>query len=72
MDHGMLDLVEPRENVRRSIRNLLELHELAEAGRRDDGAAKVGRLPETEGAAPVKDSSNATTRCAGRNCTTIR
>jgi acyl-CoA carboxylase subunit beta len=53
MDHGMLDLVEPRENVRRSIRNLLELHELAEAGRRDDGAAKVGRLPETEGAAPV-------------------
>src|SRR5262245_59900373 len=33
MDHGMLDLVEPRENVRRSIRNLMELHELAEAGR---------------------------------------
>jgi acyl-CoA carboxylase subunit beta len=55
MDHGMLDLVEPRENIRRSVRNLLELHEGAEAGRGDDGAAKAARLPETEGAAPVTD-----------------
>ena len=31
MDHGMLDLVEPRENLRRTIRNLLELHDARRA-----------------------------------------
>jgi acyl-CoA carboxylase subunit beta len=49
MEHGMLDLVEQRENLRRTIRNLLALH--ADAG--GNGAAE--RLPETEGAKPVAD-----------------
>lgn len=56
MDHGMLDLVETRENIRPSIRRLLELHEGAEAARAEDGAAKAERLPETEGSAPIKDA----------------
>ena len=33
LEHGMLDIVEPRENIRRTIRNLLELHAAAEAAR---------------------------------------
>jgi acetyl-CoA carboxylase carboxyl transferase subunit beta len=52
LDHGMLDLVEPRENLRQSLRKLLELHELAE--RRRNGSAQGG-LPETEGRAPITD-----------------
>jgi acetyl-CoA carboxylase carboxyl transferase subunit beta len=52
MEHGMLDIVEPRENLRRTLRNLLEFHAHAEAAR-DGGAAD--RLPETEGSEPVSD-----------------
>jgi acetyl-CoA carboxylase carboxyl transferase alpha subunit/acetyl-CoA carboxylase carboxyl transferase beta subunit len=48
MDHGMLDLVEQRENLRRTIRNLLALHALERAA---DG------LPDTDGAKPVTDPS---------------
>ncbi len=44
MDHGMLDLVEPRENIQGVLRKLLELHTL-----------ERGDLPETEGAEPVTD-----------------
>jgi acetyl-CoA carboxylase carboxyl transferase subunit beta len=55
MDHGMLDLVEPRENLRRSIRNLLQLHALAEAARQADDGALADKLPGTEGEAPVSD-----------------
>ncbi len=55
MDHGMLDLVETRENLRRTIRNLLELHRQAEAARGSDRAAVVDRLPETEGRGPISD-----------------
>jgi len=44
LDHGMLDLVEPRENIQNVLRKLLELHTLSEDG-----------LPETEGADPVTD-----------------
>src|SRR6266516_1871918 len=33
MDHGMLDLVEPRETLARSIRNLVQLHARAEEAR---------------------------------------
>lgn len=44
LDHGMLDLVEPRENVQNVLRKLLELHSLNE-----------GDLPDTEGADPITD-----------------
>ena len=55
MDHGMLDLVENRENLRRAIRNLVELHAVVEETRQTEAGARAGRLPETEGAAPVTD-----------------
>ena len=48
LDHGQLDLVEPRENLRNSLRKILELHE---GGDSRDG----GGLPETSGAAPITD-----------------
>ncbi len=48
LDHGQLDLVEPRENLRVAIRKVLNLH--SSAGR--DGGVQ---LPETEGQAPVTD-----------------
>jgi acetyl-CoA carboxylase carboxyl transferase beta subunit/acetyl-CoA carboxylase carboxyl transferase alpha subunit len=54
VEHGMLDIVEPRENLRRTLRNLLELHARAEAAR-GQGGDRVGRLPEPEGAALVSD-----------------
>src|SRR3977135_3152145 len=47
MDHGQLDLVEPRETLRVSLRKILELHAGAPPG--SDG------LPETDGAAPIVD-----------------
>ncbi|HEY3728864.1 MAG TPA: acetyl-CoA carboxylase, carboxyltransferase subunit beta, partial [Solirubrobacteraceae bacterium] len=37
LEHGMLDMVERRENLRRSIRNLLGLHAAAEAARAPGG-----------------------------------
>jgi len=54
LDHGQLDLVEPRENLRVSIRKVLELH--ATAG------ALAGGLPETEGAAPITDPAGLAVR----------
>jgi acetyl-CoA carboxylase carboxyl transferase subunit beta len=53
LEHGMLDLVEPRESIKRTIRNLLAVHAAVEAGRNDGAGAE--RLPEAEGAAPVSD-----------------
>lgn len=55
LDHGMLDIVEPRENLRRSLRNLLALHAAAESARAETGAERAKRLPSTEGRAPVTD-----------------
>ena len=46
MDHGMLDLVEPRENLRNSLKKLLAFH----APRPDKP-----KLPEPEGEAPITD-----------------
>jgi acetyl-CoA carboxylase carboxyl transferase subunit beta len=46
LDHGQLDLVEPRENLRNTLRKILELH--AHAGGRDG-------IPETGGEAPIAD-----------------
>jgi acyl-CoA carboxylase subunit beta len=54
MEHGMLDLVETRENLGRTIRNMLEFHARAEAARGESD--KAARLPETEGAEPVSDA----------------
>jgi acyl-CoA carboxylase subunit beta len=45
LDHGQLDLVEPRENLRQTLRKVLALH--AGAGAGADG------LPEANGRAPV-------------------
>jgi acetyl-CoA carboxylase carboxyl transferase alpha subunit len=56
MDHGMLDLVEARENLQRAIRNLLELHEQVEQARQAESSELASRLPETEGQAPIKDA----------------
>jgi len=55
LDHGMLDVVEPRENLRRTIRNLLGLHAAAEAARGEPGNDRVRRLPGVEGQPPVSD-----------------
>jgi acetyl-CoA carboxylase carboxyl transferase subunit beta len=50
MDHGQLDLVEKRENLRVTMRKLLDLHAT------EDGAA----LPETQGADPITDPGSLT------------
>lgn len=47
LDHGMLDLVEPRENLQQVLRKLLELHGL--------GPASADGLPETDGQEPISD-----------------
>jgi acetyl-CoA carboxylase carboxyl transferase subunit beta len=54
LEHGMLDRVEPRENLKRTIRNLLELHAAAEAVRVEPDA-RAGRLPPVDGPGPVTD-----------------
>jgi acetyl-CoA carboxylase carboxyl transferase subunit beta len=53
LEHGMLDVVEPRQKVRHTIRDLLELHRLAEAARGD--ADRAARLPVAQGRPPVSD-----------------
>ena len=47
LDHGMLDLVEPRENLQQVVRKLVELHGLGGDG-----------LPEAEGAEPIADANS--------------
>ena len=55
LEHGMLDAVEPRENLRRTIRNLLSLHAAAEAARGEQPGARLSRLPSSDGQPPVRD-----------------
>jgi acyl-CoA carboxylase subunit beta len=55
LERGQLDIVEPRENLRRSLRNLLEYHQLAEQARAAERSALASRLPETGGSPPVSD-----------------
>jgi acetyl-CoA carboxylase carboxyl transferase beta subunit/acetyl-CoA carboxylase carboxyl transferase alpha subunit len=62
LEHGMLDIVEPRENLRRTLRNLLTLHAAAEAARAEDGAARAARLPSAEGRTPVSDPAELAAR----------
>jgi acyl-CoA carboxylase subunit beta len=54
MEHGMLDIVEPRENLRPTLRKLLQLHTLADA-RRDGSTGAPVKLPDSDGSAPVTD-----------------
>jgi acetyl-CoA carboxylase carboxyl transferase beta subunit/acetyl-CoA carboxylase carboxyl transferase alpha subunit len=53
LEHGMLDLVEPRENLRQALRKILELDALAAEARSADGRAT--RLPAAEGQQPISD-----------------
>jgi acetyl-CoA carboxylase carboxyl transferase beta subunit len=46
LDHGQVDLVEPRENLRQTLRKILEFHAHAGGG---DG------LPEADGQPPITD-----------------
>jgi acetyl-CoA carboxylase carboxyl transferase subunit beta len=55
VEHGMLDVVEPRENLRRTLRNLLALHALAEEARGESADARARRLPSADGRGPVSD-----------------
>ena len=64
LEHGMLDLVEPRETLRRTIRNLLEFHERAEDARGEAADGRTARMPEPEGAEPVTDPDALTRRPA--------
>lgn len=55
IEHGMLDLVEPREGLKRAIGNLLELHAQAEEARAAERASLPQRLPDADGPAPLTD-----------------
>jgi acyl-CoA carboxylase subunit beta len=55
MDHGMLDLVEPRERVGRVIERVLELDRLRERG---------AKMPDAEGTPPIVDSNELADRPA--------
>jgi acetyl-CoA carboxylase carboxyl transferase alpha subunit/acetyl-CoA carboxylase carboxyl transferase beta subunit len=49
LDHGQLDLVEPRETLRGSLRKILELHATTGGG--------ADSLPATDGVAPITDAA---------------
>jgi acetyl-CoA carboxylase carboxyl transferase subunit beta len=49
LDHGMLDVVVPRESLRSTLRRLLEMHALAER-------PPEAPLPEVDGRPPVTDA----------------
>jgi acetyl-CoA carboxylase carboxyl transferase subunit beta len=55
LDHGMLDLVEPRENLRNSLRKLLQVHALAES--RSNGGQPAVPLEAGAGAALIADAA---------------
>lgn len=61
MDHGMLDLVEPRENLRQTLRKILKFAALAvEVAASPDRRAQ--RLPSGDGQAPITDADALTER----------
>jgi acyl-CoA carboxylase subunit beta len=62
MEHGMLDLVEPRENLQRTIRNLVEMHSVIEDARGAERGSLVDKLPPTEGEEPVEEAEVLETR----------
>jgi acetyl-CoA carboxylase carboxyl transferase subunit beta len=61
LDHGMLDQVEPRENLRQALRKILEFAALAvEVSASAEGRAQ--RLPAGDGQAPITDADALTER----------
>jgi acetyl-CoA carboxylase carboxyl transferase subunit beta len=62
MEHGMLDLVETRENLQRTIRNLVDLHTLIEDTRAGGRESLVARLPAAEGEEAVEEAEVLVTR----------
>ena len=56
MEHGMLDLVEPRENLGPTLRKLIALHAQIERNAQADGAALAAALPEADGEEPVEEA----------------
>ena len=64
MEHGMLDLVETRENLQRTVRNLVDLHTLIEDTRAGGRESLVARLPAAEGEEPVEEAEVLVTRDA--------
>ena len=56
MEHGMLDLVEPRENLPRTIRSLARAARRDRGARGADRASLASRLPETDGEEPVEEA----------------
>lgn len=59
MDHGMLDLVEPRENLRNVIHKILDLHNGPRGGQEGEAA-----LPKGDGQAPISNPDELTRRPA--------
>ena len=55
MDHGMLDLVEPRENLGATIRKLLTMHAQIEENSRAEGASLGAKLGQADGEEPVEE-----------------
>jgi acyl-CoA carboxylase subunit beta len=62
MEHGMLDLVETRENLQRTIRNLIEMHSVIEDATAAERGSLVSRLPSAEGEEPVEEAEVLVTR----------
>jgi acetyl-CoA carboxylase carboxyl transferase subunit beta len=62
LEHGMLDLVEPRENLRGALRKALELHGLARGS--GDPAAGEDGLPPVEGPGPITEPAELPARPA--------
>ena len=56
MEHGMLDLVEPRENLGPTLRKLIALHAQIERNRQADGKALAAALPDADGEEPVEEA----------------
>ena len=56
MDHGMLDLVEQRENLGGTLRKLVAMHAQIEQNSHADGAALAAALPEADGEEPVEEA----------------
>jgi acetyl-CoA carboxylase carboxyl transferase alpha subunit/acetyl-CoA carboxylase carboxyl transferase beta subunit len=54
LEHGLLDLVEPRENLRQALRKILDLTALAAESSQKPEAAGA-RLPDTDGREPIVD-----------------
>ena len=54
MEHGMLDLIEPRENIRHTIAKLLELH----AQRSYPASDSADSMPAPEGKPPITDADD--------------